>query len=146
METGTNLVDQFLVQPLRSAIEVLGSFVPQVIGALVLLVIGVILARFIEGLLVTFLKRVGLDKLADQVFRMEKVADAVAGLYLMRVGNIMQTNTGESSDSLPKAEEQMAKYCLDQAMMLSPRMKEVINAMYPDLMEKIYGQGGENGE
>ena len=71
MQTGmqrvANMAQQGLVDPLRAAWENIVSYLPSILGALVILLIGVLIAKAVEQLIVTALKKIGLDKLADQI-------------------------------------------------------------------------------
>ena len=71
MQTMANMaqqgVQQGVVDPLRAAWENIVRYFPSILGALVILLIGVLIAKGVEQLLVTVLKKIGLDKIADQI-------------------------------------------------------------------------------
>ena len=60
-------VQQGLLDPLRVAWEDIVRYFPSILGALVILVLGVLIAKGVEQLLVNVLKRINLDKIADQI-------------------------------------------------------------------------------
>ena len=68
METaGGDWVRAVILAPLEALGQQLGASVPSLLGALLILGIGFALARLIERAVVTVLKKVTLDKLADQI-------------------------------------------------------------------------------
>ncbi len=67
METGMNLVQKFVVEPLQAAVNQLLTFVPAILGALLILLLGGIIAKLLERLVTNALKMVALDKIAEQV-------------------------------------------------------------------------------
>ena len=69
MDTGmgsSSWVNLMIVQPVQSVVSQVMAFLPKLLGALLILLIGWLIAKAIESLVVTILKRVTLDKLADQ--------------------------------------------------------------------------------
>ncbi len=64
---GSDLIQNFVIAPLRVALEQLSTFVPVILGALLILLVGGLIAKTIEQLLVKVLKLITLDKLADQI-------------------------------------------------------------------------------
>lgn len=67
METGMNLVQKFVVEPLQAAVNQLLTFVPAILGALLILLLGGIIAKLLERLVTNALKMAALDKIAEQV-------------------------------------------------------------------------------
>lgn len=67
MQTGADIFQQLVVEPLRSAVDQLLAFVPTILGALVILLIGGILAKLIEQIIIRALTLITLDKIADQI-------------------------------------------------------------------------------
>ena len=67
MQTGMDLVQRFIIEPLQAAVQQLLTFVPAILGALLILLIGGVIAKVIEQLIVRVLKMITLDKIADQI-------------------------------------------------------------------------------
>lgn len=70
MESGTFGTANFtslVVEPIRSLLNQLMSFLPMLAGAILLLLVGWIIAKSVETLAVRILKTIALDKLADQI-------------------------------------------------------------------------------
>lgn len=67
MQTGMDIVQQFVVAPLQAAVQQLMTFVPVILGALLVLLAGGLIAKLIEQLLVRVLRTITLDKIADQI-------------------------------------------------------------------------------
>lgn len=71
METVASMAQQGfqqgLVDPLQVAWANIVNYFPSLLGAVLILLIGALIAKVVEGLLVKLLKRVALDKLADQI-------------------------------------------------------------------------------
>ena len=67
MELGFNLVQQLVIEPLRSAVAQLQAFAPTLLAVLIILLVGGIISKTLERLIVTVLKKISLDKIADQV-------------------------------------------------------------------------------
>ncbi len=67
MQTGVDLVQQFILTPLQNAVNQLMTFVPVILGALLILFIGSIIAKLIEEIIIRVLKVITLDKIADQI-------------------------------------------------------------------------------
>ena len=66
-DTAQQWFQQGAVDPITAAWwDIVGSF-PSILGALLILLIGVFIAKTVEQLLGKGLKRIGLDKLADQI-------------------------------------------------------------------------------
>ena len=60
-------VQQGLLDPLRVAWEDIIRYFPSILGALIILLVGALIAKGVEQLLVNVLKRINLDKIADQI-------------------------------------------------------------------------------
>ena len=70
MESGTFGTGNFtslVVEPIRSLLNQVMSFLPMLTGAILLLLVGWVIAKSIEALAVKILKTIALDKLADQI-------------------------------------------------------------------------------
>ena len=69
MDTGlgsSSWLNLMIVQPVQSLVSQVMAFLPKLLGALLILLIGWLIAKAIESLVVTILKKITLDKLADQ--------------------------------------------------------------------------------
>ena len=67
MQQVADMAQQGVLDPLRAAGYDIVRYLPSILGALIILLIGVLIAKTAEQLIVTVLRRVGLDKLADQI-------------------------------------------------------------------------------
>ena len=71
MQTVASMAQQGFQQgvwdPLQMAWANVVNYFPSLLGALLILLIGALIAKVVEGLLVGLLKRVAIDKLADQI-------------------------------------------------------------------------------
>ncbi len=67
MQTGVDLVQQFILTPLQNAANQLMTYVPVILGVLLILFLGSIIAKLLEELIVRLLKILTLDKIADQI-------------------------------------------------------------------------------
>ncbi len=67
MDTGLSLVEQFVIEPLRSALTQLMVYAPSILGALIVLLIGGAIAKGLERVIIVTLQKLSLDRLADQV-------------------------------------------------------------------------------
>ena len=70
METGTGMgiwFDALVMEPVKSLLTQLLTFLPKLLGAMLILLVGWWIAKALEGLIVRILKTIALDKLADQI-------------------------------------------------------------------------------
>jgi hypothetical protein len=67
VQTGLDLAQQWIWEPLRAAWYHLMQFAPAILGALLILFIGGMIARLIEEIILRVSKAIGLDKLAEQI-------------------------------------------------------------------------------
>ena len=67
MQTGMDLVQRFIIEPLQAAVQQLLTFVPAILGALLILLVGGVIAKVIEQLIVRLLKAITLDQIAEQI-------------------------------------------------------------------------------
>lgn len=67
MQRVADLAQQGIVDPLLTAWGDIVRYFPSIIGAAIILLIGVLIAKAVEQLISKGLKRIGLDKFADQI-------------------------------------------------------------------------------
>jgi len=67
MQRVTDMAQQGVMDPLLAAWGDIVRYFPSILGAVVILLIGVLIAKAVEQLLSKGLKRIGFDKLADQI-------------------------------------------------------------------------------
>ena len=67
MQTGPGIwMQSMVVQPVQGLVNQLMAFLPTLLGAMVIFLVGWLIALAIQGVVVSVLRAVGLDKLADQ--------------------------------------------------------------------------------